>query len=181
MKRAVKPFGNATVQLRLLTSADLELTLGWRNRDDARIWFKNSGILTLDKHRAWFEQYAERDDDFIFVVEADRKPVGQASVYRVDWRGGTAEVGRFLAAPEARGRGYIGQACAELVRFCAASLGLNSIYLEVKENNERAIRIYRRNGFEETNRSEGIIEMSRSLREVRERSADATGTSTVRG
>jgi diamine N-acetyltransferase len=70
---------------------------------------------------------------------------------------GTSEtgVGRFLTSPETAGRGYIGLACAELLRFCADTLDLKSVFLEVKENNARAIHIYARNGFREEARAEG--------------------------
>jgi diamine N-acetyltransferase len=160
MKRTVKPFGNTVVQLRLIAEGDLDTTLGWRNRDDARIWFKNSQTITPDQHRAWFSQYTAWDDDFLFVIENEGVPVGQASVYGIDWEGGVAEVGRFLVAPEACGRGYIGIACGELLRFCADSLKLKSVFLQVKENNQRAIRIYARNGFLEESRAGGLLRMS---------------------
>jgi RimJ/RimL family protein N-acetyltransferase len=163
MKRPVQPFGNEVVQLRPIAEADLGMTMDWRNRDGVRTWFKNSEIITRDRHRAWFAQYSARDDDFLFVVEARGRPVGQASVYGIDLEAGTAEVGRFLVAPEAAGRGYIGLACAELLRFCADTLNLRSVFLEVKEDNERAIGIYERNGFREEARADGMIRMSRSL------------------
>jgi RimJ/RimL family protein N-acetyltransferase len=163
MKRPVQPFGNEVVQLRLLAEADLGMTMSWRNRDDVRTWFKNSQIITTDQHQAWFAQYSARDDDFLFVVEAQGRLVGQASVYGIDREAGTAEVGRFLVAPEAAGRGYIGLACRELLRFCADTLDLKSVFLEVKEDNARAIGIYARNGFREEARADGMIRMSRSL------------------
>lgn len=163
MKRTLQPFGNDTIQLRLITESDLDLTLGWRNRDDVRCWFKKTHVIAKDHHWAWFGHYADRDDDFVFIVEALGRPVGQASVYGIDWEKGSAEVGRFIAAPEANGRGYIGMACAELLRFCRTSLHLNFVFLEVKENNERAIRLYARNGFREEGRAQGLIRMTLSL------------------
>jgi len=163
MKRAIQPFENGVVRLRLITEADLEMTLGWRNRDDVRIWFKNSQIIAWDQHLAWYSSYSNRDDDFVFIVEAQGQPVGQASVYGIDWAGAVAEVGRFVAAPEARGRGYIGLACAGLLRCCAEALNLKSVYLEVKEDNDRAIRIYARNGFCEEAKAGGMIRMSCAL------------------
>jgi RimJ/RimL family protein N-acetyltransferase len=178
MKRKVEPFGNGTVQLRPITENDLEMTLEWRNRDEARVWFNNSGTITLHQHRGWFAQYSSKDDDFLFIIEAEGRPVGQASVYRIDWEKGSAEVGRFLAAPDAAGHGHIGIACGELVRFCAGALQLTSIFLEVKENNERAIRIYTRNGFREVERVDGMLRMICSLGQGNERSAHAAGTST---
>jgi diamine N-acetyltransferase len=163
MKRILQPFGTSTVKLRLITEADLPMTLDWRNRDDVRVWFKSSHVITMDQHHAWFARYAERDDDFVFVVEAVGRPVGQASVYGIDWNEKTAEVGRFIAAPGSRGLGYIGVACEELLRCCALTLNLKSVFLEVKEDNVRAIRLYERNGFQEQERSHGLILMRLSL------------------
>jgi diamine N-acetyltransferase len=163
MKPVVQPFGNGIVQLRLITEADLVTTMAWRNREDVRVWFKNSQAITLDQHRAWFSQYASKADDFLFIVEAEGKPVGQASVYRIDSDEFNAEIGRFLVAPEAAGRGYIGLACSELLRFCADTLNLKSVFLEVKENNRRAIQIYTRNGFLLDGNSDGLLLMRRAF------------------
>jgi diamine N-acetyltransferase len=163
MKRSIQPFGNADVRLRLITEADLEMTMSWRNRDDVRIWFKDSQPITGEQHRAWHSRYSTRDDDFVFVVEAHGSPVGQASVYGINWAESSGEIGRFVVAPEARGRGYIGLACTELLRFCGGTLNLKHLYLDVKENNYRAIKIYERNGFREQAKAEGLIRMVRSL------------------
>lgn len=163
MKPSVAPFGNDAIRLRLIEERDLAMTLSWRNRDEARIWFKSSAIISADQHRSWFAAYAEKDDDLLFIVEAGGFPVGQASVYRIDRQKGGAEVGRFLAAPEQRGKTYMGQACGELIGFCADTLGLGYLFLEVLEGNERAMRLYRRNGFVEENRCDGLIRMVRLL------------------
>ncbi|MGO9094519.1 MAG: GNAT family N-acetyltransferase [Bryobacteraceae bacterium] len=163
MKPALQAFGSGGVKLRPLSEADLDLTLSWRNRDDVRFWFKTPDRIDPGRHRAWFAQYALRDDDFVFVVEFDGAPVGQASVYGINRAERTAEVGRFVAAPEARGSGLMDLACAELVRFCADTLQLASVYLEVKEDNARAIALYLRQGFAEEGRREGIVRMRRSL------------------
>jgi ribosomal protein S18 acetylase RimI-like enzyme len=40
---------------------------------------------------------------------------------------------------------------------------LKSVFLEVMENNHRAIQIYRRNGFQERHREQGVIRMVRPL------------------
>jgi diamine N-acetyltransferase len=173
MKRLIHPFGAADIQLRLIEEADLDMTRSWRNRADVRIWFKNSQLITAEEHRAWYSRYSTRDDDFVFVVEAQGRPVGKASVYGIDWAEGSAEIGRFVVAPEAGGRGYISLACTELLRFCAETLQLKYVFLEVKESNHRAIKIYVQNGFREEARAEGMIRMSRSLNRDLARSAYA--------
>lgn len=163
MKRNVAPFGNDVVRLRLIEERDLETTLSWRNRDEARIWFKTAGLIPLDQHRAWYQSYLKKDDDFLFIIEANNKLVGQASVYGIDWNSLRAEIGRFLVAPGESGKGYINQACGQLVRFCTETLGVTYLFLEVFEDNEKAIRIYKRNGFVEEQRYAGLIRMGRSF------------------
>lgn len=163
MKRNIKPFGNDIVRLRLIEEKDLETTLSWRNRDEARIWFKSTSTISLDQHREWFQRYQEKDNDFLFVIEVNNKLVGQASVYDIDWDAGQAEVGRFLAAPDEGSKGYIGQACAALIHLCTDTLSLKYIFLEVIENNERAVRLYQHNGFIEEQRYDGLIRMSLSF------------------
>jgi diamine N-acetyltransferase len=160
VKRKLQPFGNSIVQLRLIREADLNTTLAWRNQDGARIWFKTTRTLTPEQHAAWFDQYIQRDDDFLFIVEADGRPVGQASVYGINQEESVAEIGRFLVAPEAAGRGYMSLACGELLRCCADTLGLRSVFLEVRKENERAIRIYARNGFIGEEIADGFLRMT---------------------
>jgi len=141
----------------------METTLPWRNRDEARVWFKTSGLLSIGQHRAWYQRYQEKDDDFLFVIEVNGKLVGQAAVYGIDWDAGHAEVGRFLVAPGEGGKGYISQACQALIHCCDDSLGLSYLFLEVLEKNQRAVRVYERNGFVEERRYDGLIRMSQSL------------------
>ena len=162
MKPQIPPFGDGVVLLRPIAEADLETTLAWRNRDDARIWFKTSDVLSLDQHRGWFRAYLAKSDDLHFIVERDGKLVGQAAVYRC--RDGRAEIGRFLVAPEAAGSGAMARACSALLEFCARPpLSLKSVYLEVFAHNERALDLYRRLGFHESGREGGLLRMERDL------------------
>ncbi|TIP03030.1 MAG: GNAT family N-acetyltransferase [Mesorhizobium sp.] len=139
---------------------DLETILAWRNRDEARVWFKNSGKIAFDAHLAWYRSYLQKEDDFFFLVEANGEPVGQCGVYHID--NGSAEIGRFLVAPEMAGKGYIGRSCAEIIRFGTGFLNLSYLFLEVMEENAKAIRVYTRQGFAEESRKDGLIRMGLS-------------------
>jgi diamine N-acetyltransferase len=138
------PIKTDRVELRLLTEDDLDLTLAWRNRDDVRRWFKQSDIVSAEAHRAWFAANLMSDDSLMFVVEdaATQAPVGQVSIYNIDREIGEAEVGRFIAAPGASGKGYIRDAIAALVGFAWSELNLQRVYLEVYSENARAVRLY---------------------------------------
>ncbi len=159
MKQPIAPFGDGTVVLRLMEQRDLDVILAWRNRAEARVWFKNSDKIAFDAHIAWYEKYLLKEDDYFFLVEVNGVPVGQCAIYGIDNDARRAEVGRFLVAPEMAGNGYIGRSCAELVRFGAEVLKLSYLFLEVMEQNTKAIRLYTRQGFVEEGRSGGLIRM----------------------
>ncbi len=151
------------VRLRPLDRADLERTLAWRNREDSRKWFVHAETITWGSHLAWYDTYAERDDDFVFVVEdldQEGRSVGQVALYRVDWERGEAEFGRLLIGePAARGKGLGRDVTSLLVGFGFERWGLNRIHLEVFRTNARAIQIYEALGFEIVTMTDSLIEM----------------------
>lgn len=159
MKAKVNPVESGGIRLRMIEESDLSMTLAWRNRDDARIWFKSSTLLSMEQHHSWFCNYLERNNDFLFIVESDGRPVGQVSVYDIDWLKRSGEVGRFLVSPEAAGRGKMKAACSLLRDLCRESLELRYIYLEVLAGNERAYNLYSSIGFVEEGRDECVVRM----------------------
>jgi RimJ/RimL family protein N-acetyltransferase len=163
MKQLYRPFSAGRVRLRLLEEADLPATLAWRNRDGVRQQFKSSAELAWEQHVGWFQRYREKPDDFVFIVEevASGARVGQVAVYGIDKGRGDAEIGRFVVAPEYQGKGWMREAILALVRFAANTIGVRSVYLEVRETNERARRLYRSIGFAETDSADGMIRMER--------------------
>ena len=162
-EKKIKIIDGESVQLRPLENGDLCYTLAWRNRGDARIWFKHSAELSEAQHQAWYESYVERDDDMIWVVWADGRRVGQVSVYDIDKTEGIAEVGRFLAAPEAAGHGFIFRACGLLINYCREQLRLHQLYLEVLPSNHRAIHLYHSLGFSIKQQNQKAVYMEKAL------------------
>lgn len=150
-KRNIEPAVGETVRLRLLTEADLPTTLAWRNQENIRRWFIHSDIISENEHFEWFKIYSTRDDDFIFVIEEitnGTRPIGQVSIYRIDWDSKRAEFGRLMIGePDAAGRGYAYEASRLAADIAFITLGLREIYLEVFIDNEKAISIYKKMGF----------------------------------
>ncbi len=143
-----------TVQLRPLHRRDLLKTLAWLNHPEARIWFKNSNLINENEHLAWFNRRASDSADLVFVVQrlADGVIVGQVSIYGIDNIRSVAEVGRFVSAPEYRGKGYMKTACRLLIKFAFEELKLRKLFLDVYCNNDRAINLYTSLGFKRTSR-----------------------------
>ena len=162
-KRDVEPIVNGRIRLRLLRASDLDLTRAWRNQDHIRRWFFTSDVISDEQHRAWFQKYQQRDDDFVFLVEETDtlgKPVGQAALYRVDWQARRAEFGRLMIGdPDARGLGLGRIATAALTRFALDTWALDEVYLDVLETNTRAIAIYQQCGYVESGRGDGQVRM----------------------
>lgn len=139
------------------------MTLAWRNQDHVRKWFFHSEIITADQHRRWFEQYRDRDDDFVFVieeVETLKRAVGQASLYNIAWAARRGEFGRLLIGdPQAAGLGLARMATELLVREAISGLGLLDVHLEVRSDNLPAIAVYRACGFARTDSLAGVDTM----------------------
>lgn len=167
-KRTMPVLERESVRLRPLILADLPLTLAWRNQDTVRPWFFYSEIIQPEQHRAWFNSYYERDDDFVFVIEETstlQSPVGQVAIYHVDWEQQRAEFGRLMIGDSrARGLGLAKGATVLALEFAERYLGMREIYLSVYESNAAALSIYRSCGFVVVDCKAGMATMIRKYR-----------------
>jgi diamine N-acetyltransferase len=165
-KRYLAPLVNGRVRLRLLEEPDLTMTLAWRNRDHIRKWLFSSAVISPEQHRAWFDNYKDRDDDFVFIIEetqALKRPVGQLSLYHIDWVAGRAEFGRLMIGDdEARGLGIARLATTRLVDESLTAWELREIYLECFETNSPALHIYESCGFQKNGIRGGHVLMRRA-------------------
>lgn len=171
-KRLLPPLIGPRVRLRLLTAADLSLTRAWRNQDHIRKWFLTSRIISTKQHTAWFAAYADTDTDFVFIIDArDERnernaaaelytPVGQMSLYNIEWDQKQAEYGRLMMGEaDAAGRGLAKEATQLLLAYGFEELGLEEIRLETFSHNTTAIGLYQACGFQQTAEQHGIINM----------------------
>jgi RimJ/RimL family protein N-acetyltransferase len=158
-------FEHGGIFLRPLTVNDLSATLEWRNRDGVRQQFVASDVIGVDAHRAWFEKYLQKEDDVVFLAFEERNgpPIGQLAIYCIEIGRRQAEVGRFIAAPGMQGAGKMRRALECLMAFASKELGLAKLVLSVRDSNARALGLYRKVGFAETSRSDGMVLMARDL------------------
>jgi RimJ/RimL family protein N-acetyltransferase len=164
-KRSVGPITDGALTLRLLTPADLPMTRAWRNQDQIRKWFLNSDQISAEQHQEWFARYRDRDDDLMFIIEEQdllKRPIGQVSLYAIEWDRRRAKFGRLMIGDEdARGRGFARRAVEILVQHAQDTLGLEELRLEVLPGNAPAIAIYEHCGFDVTEQVDGEIRMVR--------------------
>lgn len=141
----LEPLTEGAVALRMLGRDDLATTLAWRNDPGSRTWFHSDDVIAWESHVAWFEGYLGRDGDHVFILEDEGRPAAQVSLYRVT--DGSAEFGRLLVDPDARGKGYGNLASRLCLQVADERLGLDRVHLEVKRDNAAAIKIYEGLGF----------------------------------
>lgn len=152
----------AAVRLRPLAREDLQSTLAWRNAPESLRWFKTAQPLQWESHLAWYENYrAGTGDDCMYFVETlAGEGVGQSSIYNVDAAMRQAEVGRFLSDPAVRGRGLFREALLLTLEVAFREMALDKVYLEVRQDNERAIRLYESVGFHRSGAADpGLVRM----------------------
>ncbi len=149
------------VRIRALHESDLDMTRAWRNHPETRKHFFYCEEVSQEQHRAWFEQYRQKNDDYVFIVEFGDPwmPVAQTAIYKVDPKSRSAEFGRFIVDQGQRGRGLGRRSLHATCKIAFGSLRLARLTLEVKPDNEAAIRSYQKAGFARLAEDERSIQM----------------------
>ncbi|MFW9768525.1 MAG: GNAT family N-acetyltransferase [Candidatus Thorarchaeota archaeon] len=141
------------VTLRALEMSDLEDILRFYNTLEFR---RHTGppIVRSKKYmEEWLQKVSAWDpwkDGHLYlaiVEKATGKFLGGAALQDVLFPHNRAELSISIYDPEDRGKGYGSDAVMVLLRIGFHILGLNSIYLDTMEDNERAIHVYEKLGF----------------------------------
>lgn len=97
----------------------------------------------------WLREINKRNNDIIFVVELNTgQLVGQLSLYNIDASRREAELGRVIGNSEICCKGIMTDSCRALVDWAFGRLGLEKLFLEVFAENDRAVCLYKRIGFQ---------------------------------
>jgi RimJ/RimL family protein N-acetyltransferase len=138
------------IRLREVTRADAADLYRWRMDPQTRTRFRDTREVPYEAHLAYLERYlAPANTDRWLIVEAAGEPVGAIALYDLSPDGAEAEWGRFVIAPEHRGKGW-GRRSLELLIDHAREIGVRRLRCEVLAGNAAAEGLYRRLGFTET-------------------------------
>ena len=108
--------------------------------------------FTVPWTRSTFVSLLARDDAHLWVAEAGPTGAEEIVGHVVTWVVlDQAELGDIVVAKAWRGRG-IGQRLVDTVIARVREEGVREVFLEVRESNESAQRLYLRNGFREVAR-----------------------------
>jgi len=105
-------------------------------------------------------RYLREKDSFaesktlLYMIKLDGNFVGTA--WLEDITPEDAKLGIYIADIDSRGKGIGEKVVGKLIKIASDELGLKSIYLNVRDYNERAIRCYSKCGFKVTKKTEGL-------------------------
>lgn len=130
-----------------MSQNDSELYRQLRNQEENRKCFLFSGIIEKDAQEIWYNNYLNREDDYMFsVYNKIGQFLGGAALYDITEH--SAEFGRVLldrTLSAHQGIGY--EVLMLLCQFAKATLGLSMLHLEVFEDNLAARKTYEKAGF----------------------------------
>jgi len=134
------------IQLRPIAESDADWIVKWRNSKEAREGFFSDIVVTPDTHIAFVRK--RKPHDLVWMVET------VPTIYTVGTVSLTvlphccmAEFGRLFVDTLYRGSIYAEKIVYVVLYYGFEVLRLNSIWADVKTNNEHALELYTKVGF----------------------------------
>lgn len=137
------------IYLSPLEEGDLAQSRLWVN--DKSLWPLMLRYLpvTSKDQKNWYEALVSDPAKAVFAVRTNKgkKHVGNTGFYEIDSVHRRANFWILIGAKEDWGKGYGTEAIQKMVAYGFENLNLNRIYLDVAEENQPAVRVYKKSGF----------------------------------
>jgi RimJ/RimL family protein N-acetyltransferase len=139
----------------------------WRNAHYDK--FKQKRKFSLAEHRDWYEDVYKNKNklgkEIMFVVKVGDDYVGSYGFTNIkDYE---VELCRVVTNPEYEGRGHMREAMEKAIAGVSVT-GVRRIYLDVLQDNERAVDFYDKLGFKEYKRDKESVYMELWLNRKRQ-------------
>jgi len=129
--------------LRPATSGDALDILRWRNDPHTRSMSRDTSVIDVDAHLAWFAKALQDPSRLLLVAEAEGEKLGMVRFDEVD---GCWEVNINLA-PEVRGQGLGAPLLKAGLSHFAERRPMVAVEAEIRPENAASIRIFESAGF----------------------------------
>lgn len=113
-------------------------------------YLKSGGDYDIQKLESFLKDLEEQEILFWAIIfKKTGKHIGNIKIDPIDWNRRSGEYGIMMGDTFVWGKGYAFEASNAIIDFCFDSLiGLKSITLGVLSENEAALRLYYKLGFE---------------------------------
>jgi RimJ/RimL family protein N-acetyltransferase len=124
--------------------------VNWMNDEEVNRFLESGGDYTIEKLTDFLKLVDEKSMLFwAIVIKNSYKHIGNIKIDPVSWRNKSGEYGILLGDKTEWGKGYAKEASERIIEFCfSETVGLRRITLGVVENNENALKLYEKLGFE---------------------------------
>ena len=140
-------YGKKT-RLRRIEREDIPTFVRWFNDPEVRTFLLVNSPISHAQEEKWFERKLEEKDSELFAIETlDGTHIGNIGLHDINWTHRQAEMGIVIGEKEYWSRGFGSDAIRTLLTFAFDEMNLHRIFLKVYEDNERAIRSYKKCGF----------------------------------
>jgi [ribosomal protein S5]-alanine N-acetyltransferase len=140
-------FTGERIDLVALEETDLPLVARWINDERVNLYNGSRFPVSAADQRAWFETTrGDRSKQKLVVRAKDGCQVGMVSLFHVDHRQQSAEVGIYID-PEHQRRGYASEALRMAVRFAFAEMNVRKVYCGILEFNHASVQLFESVGF----------------------------------
>lgn len=140
------------VHLRPLALNDTNNIVKWRNSPFIKNNLFSQSDLTPEQHINYFNNVVSKGKCHQYIIEAkigmETLDIGTTFIKNIDLDNRKGEFGIFIGEEKARGKGCAKLAIKEILRIAFNELNLNRCYLEVLANNQTAIELYKKVGFQ---------------------------------
>lgn len=147
------------VAIRLLQTRDAYKSYIWRNDKEvfAHTTVTYQHEITLEMELEWINRVIGNEDEYRCAIEVDGLYVG--NIYLTGITSTQAEYHIFIGEKAFWGKGVAYKASRQILNYAFNQLHLEMVFLEVSPQNERAISLYQKLGFEKRKIRNGFMIM----------------------
>lgn len=156
------------VTIRPLAEEDAKTSYKWRN--DKEVFELTTAVydheISYDMELNWIRRVIANKNDYRCAIDVDGHYVG--NIYLTEINEECAEYHIFIGDKDYWGKGVAKEASKQILSYAFSRFNLSYVYLNVKKENEKAIRLYKSLGFIMVEENEGIDKMVISRNEYQD-------------
>lgn len=155
----IRKFFVGGVIIRPLRIEDAKTSYKWRNDKEVFKYTGNSynNYIPYETELEWIQRVIKNSNEYRCAILVDEVYVG--NIYLTDINGKSAEYHIFIEEKNYWGKGVAEEASRQMLKYGFCERGLKYVYLHVRKDNVRAVRLYNTLGFVPEEKEDNWIKM----------------------
>jgi UDP-4-amino-4,6-dideoxy-N-acetyl-beta-L-altrosamine N-acetyltransferase len=135
------------INLRKITSQDIEMVRRWRNSAEVSSYMYNEDQITEDQQKKWFDKISNDSTSVYWIIEYNDKAIGLASITGINNTLSSCYWAFYLGDTSIRGGGIGAKVEFNVLEYVFNQLNLNKLRCEVFVSNDKVIKMHEKFGF----------------------------------